>query len=377
MSEYENNIPTNDRVFEPMGPSDIPSPIADILVPSPYADDDPARPIDDLVKSMKAQRPYLMTFLLVLEHGWDPVLAGQEAIEPGAKTTAELERVYMGMYRYHPIVFSPYDLLVLLEEKGAIKRVNADGSPYDVSGVEPIIETGESGAIYYRASEPEDMYWSITDAGRTIIEAELDERSSENPVARAQAFFDEDGEWLPLYKRLLTLCEKGATIEELNDAISYDDLILHPREEDSARFYHDVYAAYFVDRMERAEAIDWFFPEGPKDGKEAKWYLTRAVDDGPSASGVLRPFASLPGTGAKVLALLEGVVDKYDAKEQAKNKAHFLTMFEPEDPDDELIEFSGVLIDEDAIKAAHVDESEEEGANYVDPPTRTDYIPAF
>lgn len=377
MSQYENNIPTNDRVFEPMGPSDIPSPIADVLVPSPYADDDPARPVDDLVKGMPAQRPYLMTFLLVLEHGWDPVLKGQDAIEPGPKTTAELERVYLGMYRYHPIVFSPYDLLVLLEEKGAVERVNADGSPYDSAGAEPVLETGESGAVYYRAGEPDDLYWAITDAGRTIIEAELDEQSSENPVARAQAYLDEDEAWRPLYKRLLTLCEAGATIEELNDAISYDDLILHPREEDDARFYHDVYAAYFVDRMEKVEAIDWFFPQGPKGGQEAKWYLTRSADDGAGAPGTLRPFASLPGTGAKVLALLDDMADRYDADEQARNKERFLTMFEPEDPNDELIEFSGVLIDEDAIKAARVDESEEEGANYVDPPTRTDYIPAF
>ena len=290
MSQYANNIPTNDKVFTPMTGSDIPSVIADIEVASPYGENDPARPVDDLIKSMQPQRLYLMKFLAAAED---------------LPTMDDMKAIYDDWFEYSPTVFTAYDMCVLLEEAGALERVTADGSPYDMSAVDPVMTTDEAtGAVYYQANEPADLHWKLTDAGRTILD-------DDDPVARAQADFDADERLQPLYKRLLTLCKDGADLEELNDALNYDDLAWEPR----------VYAPFFIDRMEKADAIEW----------RGTWKLT--------------------DTGQKVLALLDGVQDAYDPQEQAAKKAAYLDTFANHDEPDDVV-FEGELIDQKAIAAA-------------------------
>lgn len=292
MSQYANNIPTNDKVFTPMTGSDIPSVIADIEVESPYGEDDPARPVDDLIKAMPAQRVYLMKFLRAAAD---------------TPTMDDIKGIYNDWFEYSPTVFSAYDMCVLLEEAGAIERVTADGAPYDMSTAEPVMVTDEAtGAVYYQANEPADLHWKLTDAGQTILD-------DDDPVGRAQACFDADEALQPLFKRLLTLCqaEEGAELEALNDALNYDDLAWEPR----------VYAPYFIDCMEKADAIEW----------TGTWKLT--------------------DTGTQVLALLEAVEDHYDPAEQAANKAAYLDTFADHDEPDDVV-FEGELIDQNAIAAA-------------------------
>lgn len=296
MSEYANNIPTTDKPFTPMGPSEIPSIIADIEVESPYAEDDPARPVDDLIKRMLPQREFLMAILRA------------SAQRP---TMDEIKAVYDEIWEFRPTVFSAYDLCVLLEETGAIERVTSDGKPYDMASVDPIVvEDEKTGAVYYQANEPTDMHWSLLPAGQTILD-------DDDPVARAEGFFEADENLKPLFKRVLTLCdcEEGADIEALNDAVNYDDLVWEPR----------LYAPFFVDRMEKADAIAW----------KGSWKLTEA--------------------GRDILALLDDVEDDYDPAVQAANKAAYLASFESDEPEEE-VEFEGVLIDQDALLAASTDE---------------------
>lgn len=291
MSEYANNLPTTDKTFTPAGPSDIPSPIEDVEFVSSYPEGSPARAVDELIASMAPQRKLLT---LILNACTQPI------------TMDELKARYDELWEYSPTVFTAYDLCVLLEEAGGIERVTADGSPYDMSAVDPIIVKDEAtGAVYYQANEPADLYWSILEGGQTILD-------DDDPLARAQGYFEDDPELQPLYKRLLTLCKKGKTIEELNDAINYDDLSWEPR----------VVAAFFVDRMEKADAIEW----------KGTWQLT--------------------DVGAQALELLAEVEDSYDAKVQAANKAAYLAeKFENDDPEDPVV-FEGELIDQAAIKAA-------------------------
>lgn len=291
MSEYANNLPTTDKVFTPMGPSEIPSPIADILVPSPYAEDDPARPVDDLINAMQPQREYLMAFLRACE---------QPLSMQGVKD------LYDQIWEYHPIVYTAYDLCVLLEEAGAIERVTADGQPYSMTGVEPIIVTDEkTGATYYQANEPADMYWVLLEPGKTILD-------DNDPLSRAQGYFEADEKLQPLFKRLLTLCKEERDIEELNDAINFDPLAFDPR----------IYAPFLVDRMERAEAIEW----------KGTWKITEV--------------------GLQALELLAGVEDHYDPAEQAANKENFIKeTFESDEPEETVV-FEGELVDQAAIKAA-------------------------
>lgn len=290
MSEYANNIPTTDKVFQPMGPSEIPSVIADIETESPYGEDDPARPVDDLINAMIPQRPYLMAFLRAA--------ADTPSME-------DIKALYDEMFEYRPTVFSAYDLCVLLEEAGAIQKVTADGESYDMSGVDPVIVEDEAtGAMYYQANEPADLHWKLLEPGQTILD-------DDNPVSRAQAAFDADEYLKPLYKRLLTLCQEEQGIEDLNDAINYDALTQEPR----------VYAPFLIDRMEKADAIEW----------KGAWHITEI--------------------GLEALSLLDDVVDAYDAEEQAANKAAYLDTFEDHDPQDDVV-FEGVLIDQEAVAAA-------------------------
>lgn len=293
MSEYANNIPTTNKTFTPTGPSEIPSVIADIEQESPYAEDDPARPVDDLIRSMLPQRPYLMAFL-------------RKAAD--APSMDDMKALYNEMFEYRPTVFSAYDMCVLLEEAGAVKRVDVSGNDYDAESADPVIVTDEAtGAAYYQANEPADMHWALLAPGQIILD-------DDDPIGRAQEAFDADEGLKPLYKRLLTLCRDGAGIEELNDAINYDDLAWEPR----------IYAPFLVDRMEKACAIDW----------TGSWQLTEV--------------------GEEVLALLDGVTDEYDPAVQAANKAAYLDTFENHDPVDEVV-FEGELIDQAAIAAASIE----------------------
>lgn len=122
MSTNENNIPTDEKVFAAASPSDIPSVIADIDEESPYDQGDPARPLDDLIKVMPAQRKVLMG-----------ILAFCQKRASVADTFAEVDR----LQEFAPSVYTGADFCALLEETGGIERVSADGSPYDIAGMEP------------------------------------------------------------------------------------------------------------------------------------------------------------------------------------------------------------------------------------------------
>ncbi len=257
----DNNIPTNDTVFTPMEGSDIPSPFADAEITSPYADDDPAQAVDLLIKNMSWQRVCLMEILRLCS-------------EP--TTVADVKQKVDEVQEWYPMVFTAFDLCNLLEETGGIECVNEDGSPYDKSHMEPTITTDEkTGARYYQANEPDDMYWHTTDTGQRIVD-------DDDPVGRAQECFDEDPDLMPIYKRVLTMCAgDGCQITDLDDAVKNDPLCQDPL----------VLAPFFVDRLERCDAIEW----------KNVWQRTEIGD--------------------QVLALLDDVEDDYkpDKKEKSQD----------------------------------------------------------
>ncbi len=245
------NIPTDDVTFSPLGPSEIPSIIADAERTSPYAEDDPARPVDDLIADMAPQRKILMHILELCRNRTS-----------NADVAAEVER----MHEFMPTVYTATDFCTLLEEAGALDRVNADGSAYDVSTMEPsIIE--EDGVRYYVANEPSDLYWETAAPGITILE-------DDDPVGRAQGFFDDDPDLLPLYKRILEMCDgDGCSIDEICEAVDSDPLVQSPR----------IYGPFFVDRLEKCDAIEWEGVWRRTDiGAEVLGLLTDVEDDAAS-----------------------------------------------------------------------------------------------
>lgn len=223
----ENNIPTDDVVFSPTGPSEIPSIIADVEFHSTYAEDDPARAVDEMIFMMAPQRLVMMDIM--------------RYVADGPQSMEDVKAYVSDLQVYEPSVYTAADLCALLEECGALEKVNADGTPYDTSSLEPAI-VEEDGVRYYLANEPDDLYWGLAEAGRTWLDGD-------DPLGRAQGFLDDDPDLAPIYARVLDLCsaDGGATLTELEEAVNDDPLVQSPR----------VYAPFFVDRLERCDAIRW------------------------------------------------------------------------------------------------------------------------
>jgi hypothetical protein len=234
-----NNIPTDGVTFSPAEPSEIPSIIADVEFHSAYESGDPARAVDELMFAMAPQRLVMMDIM--------------RACADAPMAMDELKDYVDELQVYEPSVYTAADMCALLEEAGALAKMNADGTPYDTSSLEPSI-VEEDGVRYYLANEPADLYWQLEDAGRAWLDGD-------DPVARAQGFFDDDPDLLPLYARVLELCgaAKGATLAELEEAVNDDPLVQSPR----------VYAPFFIDRLERCDAIRW----------HGTWQLSYAAPD--------------------------------------------------------------------------------------------------
>lgn len=221
----QNNIPTDDKSFSPAGPSEIPSIIADVQLVSAYEEDHPARALDELLLNMQPQRKVLMGIL--------------EFCRDGA-VVAEVNDEVARLKTHRPSVYTAYDLCALLEERGGLKKVTADGADYDASRISPSI-VEEDGARYYKANDPADLYWKTTEAGATVLD-------DDDPLARGKEFVAADPDLAPIYRRVLEMCGgEGSTLAQLEEAVDDDPLVQSPR----------VYAPFFLDRLERCDALDW------------------------------------------------------------------------------------------------------------------------
>ncbi|MDR3136128.1 MAG: hypothetical protein LBU07_01685 [Coriobacteriales bacterium] len=137
-------------------------------------------------------------------------------------------------------VFSAANLTNLLEQSGGIRRVAADGSDYNQNAKPQLVE--EEGIPYLRPGQAPDIYWVTTAEGRAALEAD-------NPLQRLRELFATDSRYLPIYKRILTLCKRegGVSVRELGIHVDDDPLTQKPR----------LYAPRFLDRLEKCDAVIW------------------------------------------------------------------------------------------------------------------------
>ncbi len=138
-------------------------------------------------------------------------------------------------------VFSTGAILSLLEEAGGIERRRADDTPWPTEPMEPE-HVVVGGVEYLRAAQGAPAFWKTTEAGLRVLE-------NDRPLERVETLFSQDADYLPVYKRVLMLCapECGATAGQLGRAIDKLDLVQEPR----------LFAAHFVERLERAGAVEW------------------------------------------------------------------------------------------------------------------------
>jgi hypothetical protein len=138
-------------------------------------------------------------------------------------------------------VYSANDLTNLLERAGAIERVDADGAPYATEELEPKVVVVD-GVEYLEPRTPPAAFWRATATG-------LEAFADDDPDARIQGLFESEGHYLPIMRRILTVCSAadGATAHAIAKAVDGDPLLAKPR----------YYSSRFVEKLNQAEALEW------------------------------------------------------------------------------------------------------------------------
>lgn len=143
----------------------------------------------------------------------------------------------------------------LLEEAGAIMKLNEDGSPFDASfeQIPDIIEI--NGVEFLKPVKGRRIYWQNTADGQAFLEAD-------KPKERMWKLFEDDAIYNHIYRQILIMAsaEDGTTMAAITPVADDDPITVKPR----------LYAPHFVDMLEQCEAIRW----------DGKWRITEIGREG-------------------------------------------------------------------------------------------------
>ena len=99
---------------------------------------------------------------------------------------------------------------------------------------------------------------------------------ADDPEGRTEQLFEEEDAYLPIFKRILTLCSAagGASAKQIAKACDTDPLLQNPR----------YYSSRFVEKLNKSDALTWAGKtwELTQTGREALVQL-ESVDDPASA----------------------------------------------------------------------------------------------
>lgn len=151
-------------------------------------------------------------------------------------------------------VYSPANLCALLENAEALECVTPDGNPAPQGELEPKVVVID-GVKYLEPAEPIQVCWLTTTDGRAYLE-------EDKPLDRLLELLASEASYAVIYQRILMLTaqEQGATTAEIGEAVDDDPLVQKPR----------FYAAHFVDRLEKCEALLW----------KKTWCITEIGEEG-------------------------------------------------------------------------------------------------
>lgn len=186
----------------------------------------PEERLSNLLEAMTPRRRVLMG---ILSH----------CLEPQASSAVEAK---VGEMQKHDFsVFRSPSLCALLEQAGALQRVDVDGTPICTDEANPTTVVVD-GVEYLEVRKPPETFWLTTTPGQAALE-------SDRPLERLKSLFNMDDKYLPIYKRILTLCmgDDGASTPSINDAVDHDPLVQKPR----------LYAPHFIDKLEQCDALLW------------------------------------------------------------------------------------------------------------------------
>lgn len=154
----------------------------------------------------------------------------------------EVEAAVGQITQYMASVYSAANYCCMLKAAGALARVTDDGTPYDQYVNEPELVVVD-GQEFLRPRPAPKSYWELTQEGCRRLEAY-------DPHAQLQEIYAEHPQVLPIFKRVLTLLaqsQDGLPLSKIADAVDDDPLVQKPR----------FYAGHFLERLERADAVQW------------------------------------------------------------------------------------------------------------------------
>ena len=201
---------------------------AGTIKPRKKVDTRPAKErIESLFKEMSQRRRILLGLLDFVR------------IQRSAESLSdEVER----LQRYDGSVYNSANYAGMLEAAGAIKKLNDDGTDFDVNvEQEPDIVVID-GIEYLKPTDGKRVCWIITPEG-------LDFLNSDRPIDRLNALLDREEHYAPIYKRVLAMCadENGCTIAEIGARVDKDPMVQDPR----------YYGSNFINKLEKCDAVIW------------------------------------------------------------------------------------------------------------------------
>ena len=198
---------------------------------APKKDARPEKPaaqrIEELFEKLNARRRVLSGILRFLE-----------VPKSAAELNGEVER----LQKHDFSVYTAANYAELLEEAGAIIKVDENGTPFADSPEQvPDIVTVD-GADFLKPAPWREVYWLTTEPARARL-------AQNDPETRFRELMERDAQYKTIYVRILQAadCQEGATTPQLNELVDWDPLLKSPR----------LYTAHFTELLERCEALCW------------------------------------------------------------------------------------------------------------------------
>ncbi len=153
----------------------------------------------------------------------------------------ELEERVTELKKHHHSVYSPLGFCNLLEQAGALQETDEAGVPLKDVVQEPTMVEIE-GVQYWTVTPAPPVFWSATADGK----AQLD---LYKPLELIRSRYEAEPQYASIFTTILEMCsrEGGSSIKQLGDVVDDDPSAQSPRR----------FAMYFVDKLERAGAVEW------------------------------------------------------------------------------------------------------------------------
>jgi hypothetical protein len=266
-SDYDPlaDLEADDEEFDESGGQQGPHTEYQAKTPYAVASDDrsTSQRIEDLFVALAPRRRVLLDILKFLD---------------APKRSDMLQQKVEELQKYDVSVYSGYNFSLLLDEAGAIRKVNEDGSVFDeeMEQLPDIVEV--DGIEFFKPTDGKQVFWLITDEGHAYLE-------TDDPFGRLAELIAEEPQYRVIYKSLLEFCddEVGRSAEELANLVDNDPLVQSPRK----------YFSYFVKKLEDCSALVW----------AKKWHTT-----------------DLGGKGLESLLSENGAVEIEEVEEVEKKK---------------------------------------------------------